>query len=385
MKISFDLRLAALPGGGRVYARNLFPELVAMAPAEDWTIYHNPDCPAQRQIISQARSRLEESGLDPSLELQAVRHRTLSLRHHLEFRKFRDSNDLYHYLHFDMPLGMRNLPLVMTIHDLYPLTVENYCSTAQRLYFQWITKKNAQRSSRIITISNHSKKDIIERLGVPHERVAVIPQSCQKSFKPIENIDLLETLRKKYRLPERFIFYTGNHKKHKNLPNLIKSCSILPQKLRKEYPLVITGKITGESEKLVSLARHFEPDFRVIWAGWVNEEDLPGLYNLASLVVQPSFYEGFGLAPLEAMSCGTPVAASNATAIPEVVGDVGRLFDPCSIEDMTRAIQMALEKDVDNTELREKCLAQAARFSQEKTARETFAVYKMVVGGKLPV
>ena len=105
---------------------------------------------------------------------------------------------------------------------------------------------------------------------------------------------------------------------------------------------------------------------------------LPGLYNLAALVVLPSLYEGFGLAPLEAMACGTPVACSRASAIPEVVGSVGRLFDPYAIDDITAAITGVLEKDVNNPQVRQACLDQAGRFSCEKTAQLTFQIYQSV-------
>ena len=148
---------------------------------------------------------------------------------------------------------------------------------------------------------------------------------------------------------------------------------------QKEFPLVLTGRIDTEAQELLTLAEKLQIKESVTFVGWADQVDLPGLYNLCSLAVLPSSYEGFGLLPLEAMGCGKPVACSNATAIPEVVGSVARLFDPISVEQITAALQEALENDVDNPLLKQSALAQAAKFSVQKTADETFQVYRKVI------
>ncbi|MBN1765841.1 MAG: glycosyltransferase family 4 protein, partial [Sedimentisphaerales bacterium] len=315
MLISFDLRMAHLPGGGRVYVQKLLPTLAGEYPHIRWRLYYNHSCPAQREIIENISSLDHLRNNPEHLELRQVRSGPLTLSHHIEFLPVKDDASLYHYLHFDMPWGMRGLPLVMTIHDLYPLTVKGYCSGMKRAYFYRVARHNAHRATRIITISNYSRKDIVQYLEVDEKKVIVIPQSHAGIFRPIDDCDYLNQVRRKYHLPEKFIFYTGNHKPHKNLARLIRAYGKLPESLRREYTLVLTGAVTQQGRKLLDLSKESGLNESVMFTGWVDDGDLPGLYNLASLLVQPSLYEGFGLAPLEALACGTPVACSNATAI----------------------------------------------------------------------
>ena len=379
LTISLDLRFAHLPGGGRVYVQNLAPVLVSTHPQVRWRLYHNRFCPHQQQIIQQLRNSLAQQNQPDNLELHPVGSKCLSLKQHLEFLRFHDDADLYHYLHFDLPLGMRHLPLVVTIHDLYPLTVPNYCSTAKRAYFSRMARSSARRAAAVIAISQHTKNDIVRLLDVPPQKISVVPQSHSPAYQPIDDHESLDLVRKKYQLPEKFIFYTGNHKLHKNLARLIKAYAQLATARQKEFPLILTGQIDAEAQELLTLAEKLQIKKSVTFIGWADQVDLPGLYNLCSLAVSPSYYEGFGFLPLEAMACGKPVVCSNATAIPEVVGSVARLFDPVSVEQITAALQEALENDVDNPQLKQSALAQAAKFSVQKTADETFQVYQKVI------
>jgi len=214
MKISFDLRLAHLAGGGEEYARQLLRELVGRHPESGWRIYYNDWCPQQKEILRQIKEKLPPANKE-NLQLQPVRTGSLSLGQHAEFLRFRDESNLYHYPHFDLPLGMRHKRLVLTIHDLYPLTVANYCSAGKRAYFRLVAGRNARRAVKVITISQNSKKDIVNLLGINEEKITVINQGYDLSCRPIADQNVLEKLRLKYRLPEKFIFYTGNHKPHK--------------------------------------------------------------------------------------------------------------------------------------------------------------------------
>ena len=146
LTISLDLRFAHLPGGGRVYVQKLAPALVEAHPEIHWRLYHNRFCSHQQQIIQQLQNSLVRQNHPDNLELRPVSSKCLSLKQHLEFLRFRDDAALYHYLHFDLPLGMRHLPLVVTIHDLYPLTVAGYCSRAKRAYFARMARSSARRA-----------------------------------------------------------------------------------------------------------------------------------------------------------------------------------------------------------------------------------------------
>ena len=378
MKISFDLRFAHRSGGAAVYTARLLGALVHLYPDEQWQIYHNPASQPQQQILqSLARlSRTSQSPLD--LQLRPIRSGCLSLSQHAEFYFIRDDACLYHYPHFDLPLGLRNIPLVMTIHDLYPLTIPRYCSPAKRAYFKFVARRNAQRAARIITISQYSKNDIIEHLGIPQNKITVIPQGYAPDFCPLNDNALLDKISRKYHLPQKFILYTGNHKPHKNLHRLLHAFAQLPKPLQQTYPLVLTGPTTAETQELRRCAAQLDIDRQVTFIGLVPAQDLPALYNLASLAVQPSLYEGFGFGPLEAMACGAAVACAHAAAIPEVVGDVARFFDPYSVDDIAHALADALKNDTENPTLRDAGLKRAALFTMDRTAHATFKVYQEV-------
>jgi len=379
LTIAIDLRFASLPGGGRVYMQKLLPALVAQDPNTHWQVFTNSDCPHQQKIIQHAQKQIAEQQSPNQIEIIPVRSLCLSLRQHIEFRRLPKNADLYHYPHFDMPLTMRDLPLVITIHDIYPLTVPGYCSALKRSYFQRLTKHNVHRAARVIAISEHTKKDLIQHLQLPAEKITVIPQSHAPQFQPIEDTHLLESIRQKYSLPNQFILYTGNHKLHKNLPRLLQAFAQLKDSLRKNFPLVLTGKITSDAQHLLQIADKLNIQNQIRFTGWLDQQDLPVIYNLASLVVLPSLYEGFGLATLEAMACGIPVACSNAAAIPEVVGPLGRQFDPYHVEKITQALNLALEHDLDNHQLRQNLIDRAAQFSIQNTAQITCHLYHQII------
>jgi glycosyltransferase involved in cell wall biosynthesis len=375
LTIAIDLRFASLPGGGRVYMQKLLPALVAQDSNIHWQVFTNTDCSYQQEIIQHAQNCIAEKSYPNEIEIIPVRSSCLSLRQHIEFRRLPKTADLYHYPHFDTPLATRDLPLVITIHDLYPLTVPGYCSALKRSYFYRLTKHNVRRAARVIAISEHTKKDLLQYLKIPAEKITVIPQGHATQYQPIADIQLLESIRRKYSLPNQFILYTGNHKPHKNLPRLLQAFARLKEPLRKTFPLILTGQINAEVQHLLQLAAKFHIQDQIHFTGWLDQQDLPAVYNLASLVVLPSLYEGFGLATLEAMACGIPVACSNTTAIPEVVGPLGRQFDPRHVDQITDALTLALEQDLDNKPLCQALLDRAAQFSIHTTAQMTCHLY----------
>lgn len=379
IKIAFDLRFASLPGGGRVYIQKLFPALVELYPHAKWQVFTNSPCPHQQEIIQRAQKFITEQESQNEIEIIPIRSSCLSLRQHAEFRRLPKNADLYHYPHFDLPLGMREMPLVITIHDLYPLTVPGYCSAPKRCYFRRLTRHNVRRAARVIAISEHTKHDLIKYLHIPTEKITVIPQSHAPQYRPIEHRQILDSIRQKYSLPKQFILYTGNHKPHKNLPRLLQAFARLENSSRENFPLILTGPIDSEARNLLKLAARLHIQNQIRFTGWLEQQDLPAVYNLASLVVLPSLYEGFGLATLEAMACGKPVACSNSTAVPEVVGSLGRRFNPYRLDEITDALQLTLEKDLNNEQLRQALLDRADQFSIQSTAEKTFQTYRQAV------
>ncbi len=188
-------------------------------------------------------------------------------------------------------------------------------------------------------------------------------------------------LRRKYALPERYLLYLGGFDQRKNLSALLRAFALLVSK-QPQARLVIAGRLPGRDSPLFPDPRRLVGELgleeRVIFTGWVAEEDKPALLSGAVAFVFPSLYEGFGLPALEAMACGTPVVASNRSSLPEVVGEGGILVEPTDVEALAEAMETLLVDDVLRAELRPRALAQAARFSWEQTALETLAVYRKV-------
>ncbi|MBI9017148.1 MAG: glycosyltransferase family 4 protein [Phycisphaerae bacterium] len=378
MKISYDFRFANLPCGSWPYVSNVIAIIAREYPLTQWNIYHNSWCASQMRIVNIIKD--DFAAEHDRFNFIPVKNTCLSLKHHLEFAKFKDDADLYHYLHFDMPLGMKGLPLICTIHDLYPLVLDGYCSPLKKKYFKYICKKNAQRAFKVITVSQNTKNDIINHLGINPDKIEVIYQGHPEQFKPIDDPETLTAIKVKYQLPENFILYTGNHKPHKNLPRLIQAYAKLPKNLRDQFKMVLTGPITAETHELKALALALGIQNDLHFIGMVDFDDLPAIYNLGSMSVMASLCEGFGIPLVESMACGKPVICSNISAMPEVVGDIGRKFDPYDIDSISETLKHTLENDIDNDNL--KYINRASQFSWHNTALKTYEIYRQAAASK---
>ncbi len=294
--------------------------------------------------------------------------------------------DLIHYPYFD--LFFKTLPLVrkkktiVTIHDTTPLVFPEHYPPGIRgkLKFQ-AQKLTLKTVSAVITDSKNSKKDIAKHLGFPKNKIFVVPLAASEIFQPIEENEKLEKIRKKYDLPRRFILYVGDVNYNKNVLGLVKACKKI------KTPVVIVGKQAAqknfdkahvENQPLAQLIKLYGKDPEVIRVGFVPDEDLVSLYNLASVYCQPSFYEGFGMPVLEAMASGTPVVTSKKASLPKIAGQAAILVDPYDINDIANGLTIALEDENLREKLIQKGLKQAKKFSWEKTADETYKVYQRV-------
>lgn len=237
-----------------------------------------------------------------------------------------------------------------------------------------------KQADKLIAISEYTKGDLTKYLKISEDKITVVHQGVDhEKYKPMPKDDEIVN---KYKLPEdmKIILYVGAEYPRKNLPTLIEAFG----KLKKDYEgvkLVKAGnpQTGGAREKLIKLINKLGLENEIIFTDFVPEEDLPKLYNAADLFVFPSFYEGFGLPPLEAMACGTPVITSNASSLPEVVGDAGIMVDPHDVVGLAKAMYDVLTNDPLRENLVKKGLQRAKLFNWEKTARETLKVYEEVI------
>lgn len=264
---------------------------------------------------------------------------------------------------------------IVTIHDLIPYVMPETVGRGYLSKFLKEIPKVMELSDAIITVSEWSKKDILKFFPIDESKVYVTPLAADKKYKPLDKESCKFELKNKYNITKPFILYVGGFSPRKNVKALLIAFSQVFSKLSKEHELVIVGANKDDGSYLSKLSSSLDVSSNIIFTGFIPEEDLPILYNGCDVFVYPSLYEGFGLPPLEAMSCGTPVITSNVSSIPEVVGDGGILIDPFSTVSLMDSLEMILNDDNKKQELKEKGLTRAYEYSWEKTAAETINVY----------
>lgn len=286
--------------------------------------------------------------------------------------------DVVHFPHFNVPLLYRG-KFVVTIHDLILSLFPGKKMTKwyHRLAYNWTIKSAVRRAARVISVSENTKLDIENFLGNFGEKVRVIYNGVDEQFQLLPKGACAATL-KKLGIEKRFLLYTGVWRSHKNLPRLIEAFKLLRER-GLDLNLVITGKSDPHYPEVLETVRKFGLEEEVIFPGLVSEKELVELYNGAAIFVFPSLYEGFGLPPLEAMACGTPVVVSNSACMPEVCGRGNALFfDPLKVSEMADQVER-LYRDSDlQAELVTKGYLRAAEFSWQRTAKETFKLLKNV-------
>ena len=276
------------------------------------------------------------------------------------------------------------LPTVVTVHDVIPLLLPAYRGSALVRTYTGLVAAAARKANVIVTDSLASRDDIVRLLHIPAERIRVIYLAAHPACRPTTDSNVLVSLRVRYGLPERYILYLGGFDQRKNLAALLKAYARLLSAGQEMPALIIVGELPQVESELFPdprrLARQLGLDERVLFTGWIPESDKPALYSAALFFVFLSLYEGFGLMPLEAMACGTPVLASNRSSLPEVVGPGGVLVDPTNLEEIVRGFSSLLD-DATRQELRRKSLAQASRFTWQQTARSTLEAYSLATTG----
>ncbi len=284
-------------------------------------------------------------------------------------------------LHAPVNVGplVRPCPLVVTVHDLsfclYPETFR----PAQRRYQQALTRWTARHAERVIAVSASTKADLVRLFGVPAERVVVVPNGVDDSFRPLPAATV-EAFRRRQGLPERFLLCVATIEPRKNIPRLLEALARVPE----APPLVICGGQGWYYDTVEATIERLGLRDRVRLAGFIPQAELPLWYNAATWFVYPSLYEGFGLPALQALACGTPAIVSRASSLPEVVGDAALLVDPFAVEAIAAALARALHEPDLAATLRQAGPARAGGFPWSRTARETVAVYQTVLneGGR---
>jgi glycosyltransferase involved in cell wall biosynthesis len=295
----------------------------------------------------------------------------------IKFKKYKC--DLLFSPGFFSPIIL-NIPSISVIHDLTPLLYPEFHTFTNHVMFKFYLPSSLKKNKKVITVSNATKRDLINIFKIPEEKIVTIyPAVDREIFRPISNSDALNRVKEKYILPDKFILFVSTLEPRKNLPTLLKAFYNLKRKKSIPHKLVCVGKKGWFYEKIFETVKNLNLEDNVIFTGYVPDEDLVAIYNLAEVLVYPSFYEGFGLPILEAMSCGCPVIASNTSSMPEVVGDAGILIDPYSVEEVENAIQKVIEDETLSNKLRKKSIKRSQYFSWKKTASEVLKCFYKVL------
>jgi glycosyltransferase involved in cell wall biosynthesis len=263
---------------------------------------------------------------------------------------------------------------IITIHDLTPFVIWESHPLSRTLIYRTLLWRTLKFADKIIAVSEQTKKDLINIMTVPEEKIKVVYEAVNERFIQMDKVYCRDSLIR-YNITAPFILYVGTLEPRKNIPTLIKAF----YKIKKsgiDYKLVIAGKRGWDYKEIFDIIKNLRLQTDVIFTGYVPEEDLPILYNAADLFVYPSLYEGFGLPPLEAMACGTPVITSNVSSLPEVVGGAGVMVDPNCVDGLAKELNEVLKNDDLRKDLRAKGLERAKMFSWNKTAKETLSIYE---------
>jgi glycosyltransferase involved in cell wall biosynthesis len=286
--------------------------------------------------------------------------------------------DLLHSIAFVPPRKYTG-KTVMTVFDLTFLRYPQTQKWTGRFWWKLLGPRGMRNTDHLIAISQSTKNDLCQLVVIEESKVSVVYPFAPDHFKPQSN---REATISKYHLPDPFILYVGTLERRKNISNLLRAFALLKQDPSIQHSLVLVGQPGWLYDDIFQTLDQLNIKQDVMLLGYVPDEDLPGIYSCADLFVYLSHYEGFGFPVLEAMSCGTPVLSSNASSLPEVIGEAGITVPPGDIEQAASQMKRILtDIDLQKT-LISRGFAQAALFSKERFARETLAVYEQVISSR---
>ena len=294
--------------------------------------------------------------------------------------KLLEGVDVFFSPHIFLSSVSKKCKTVTTFHDLsfekYP---EFYSANKNYWHFSMNPKKQARKVDKIIAVSESTKNDLIKNYGINPHKIRVIYSGVNQELRIKNYESRITEIRKKYNLPEKYILYLGTLEPRKNIIGLIKAFELLkknpPSSLcergSSDIKLVVAGSKGWLYKDIFKVAENSSVKKDIIFTGFIDDEDKSILYSQAELFIYPSFYEGFGFPPLEAMVCGTPVITSNVSSLPEAVGDAAITINPYNLDELHRAMEMVLNDDKLKNALVEKGFEQVKKFSWQKCARES--------------
>lgn len=379
MRIGIDLRVLA--SGRRTgieeYTIGLLDHLLPMGAAHEWVLFYN--------ALRKPPFRFGWDAL-PGVRLASARlpNRALMLSAtYLERPRINTllgDIDLFFAPHFFPVAVARPARLVVTFHDLSFVRYPEFFSVKKRLWHALsMPRRQAHRADHIITVSESSRRDLVALYGIAPPAISVVHSGIADEFRPMDPDDAMRVhIRRKYRLPERFILYFGTLEPRKNIVGLIRAFErIAPA--HADVALVLAGSAGWLSGPIDAAARTSPFRARIHYTGFIPPEEKRYLYSLAECFVYPSFFEGFGFPPLEAMACGIPTITARGSSLPETVGNSALLVDPWRVDELAWAIGEVLSDASLRSQLGARGLARAAGFSWRRAAQSTMQIFESML------
>jgi len=363
--------------GDERYLRTLLGGLASIDSKDEYVLYTNKG--------GAREARTYAGRFKDRCRVRTVRPSPLPLRvpFSLPFMAGRDGCDLLHTQYFTPPVCP--CPVVLTVHDVSFMRHPEFFDRLEARLFPGLIGFSARKAGLIVTDSAFSGTEIRALLRVPGDRIRVIPLAVDPCFEPLDRQRALDRVRGKYGMPfGRFLLSVGEIQPRKNVDRLLHAFARLRVETGTDCGLVLVGNRKYADFDPVRLIEAHGLSGTAVHTGFVPQEDLVDFYCAADLFVFPSLYEGFGLPPLEAMACGTPVAASDKGALPEVLGDAAAYFDPLDTDAITASIRRLLESEERRAALRRAGPARAALFPPGLAAQRTRSLYDEIREGRLP-
>jgi glycosyltransferase involved in cell wall biosynthesis len=372
MKIAVDLRSlsSGTISGVENYTLNLLDSLLRLDKVNQYTFFYNAWAGPALGDFHFVNSTVKNTKLPNKVVNLALKFNLLSLE------KLAGGFDCLFMPNLNQFNLQPSAKLVLTVHDLSPIVTPEFYDTKRRLWHKFLNYKQAfQRADALLAVSEYTKSDLVRIFNIPPEKVKVVyPGIDHKIFTPTVDQAQLRLVRNLYGLPGEFILFLNTIEPRKNLANLIKAF----ERLDSPVHLVVAGRLGWKYKAAFNLIKKSKKFAKIKYIGYVEEKHKPALIKLAKALVYPSFYEGFGFQPLEAMSIGTPVLASSVSSVPEVVGNAGLLANPYSIDELRQALGDILADNKLRENLAQKALLKAADFNWEKTAAEILQIFNSI-------
>jgi glycosyltransferase involved in cell wall biosynthesis len=367
--IDYTPALRQSAGIGR-YTRGLVAALAALDQKNEYTLFCAGQSP---EGISWPANFSVRTSSVPARWLTAGWHR---FGIPLPVERLAGACDLFHSPDFTLP-PLRDARGVVTVHDLSFLRLPECADPGLRAYLSRAVPRGVERAVRVLADSENTRKDLIELLNVAPDKISVVPAGVETRFRPVRDTVKLTDVRARYTLPQWFILAVGTIEPRKNLSRLISAYGQLRRQTGLPHALVIAGQKGWLYQGIFAQVVKEGLTDHVHFIGFVADEDLPALYTLADLLAFPSLYEGFGLPPLEAMACGTPVVSSNSSSLPEAVGAAALTVNAEDVEGLTETIARVLCDANLRIRLADLGRAQAARFTWSEAARRLLEAYRL--------